>query len=423
MVLRVFMSGQSNALGAGGGGPSFEAVNPKVKVWNNVNPYGDGGNGNGTAFVTPTLGSAPFSPLGRNNAGLWFCDRLADKTGDDVQYLLCGEGGQTLAQWVTTDATPVRGPVYNRCLGAWRAAYGNNLTNPAHIFLWHQGESDVTQGTTSADYRARFAQMIAWLKADGIIDNSTIIIIGGLGDPREAFNASTLKPIADDDPQIYFAPATGFVLIDTAHFSGQDLAALGAERMFTQYLIATGDPSMADVFALVLEANAQGDGPGTLKKFKLNNLRNLKIGQKDTTLSPEFTGTPPVDKLMTAAMVAAGAIVEFGTHATNGSYVRFENGLQICWGMFTLTYASTSVLAYSWTFPKSFLNGYVPTFLTPNFTFAGGSSWTGTKRWGTIMTTSGFSNGSSGNLRAESNALYTTTDTLGVAAFALGFWK
>ena len=47
--------------------------------------------------------------------------------------------------------------------------------------------------------------------------------------------------------------------------------------------------------------------------------------------------------------------VHYGSNA-NGSYVRFADGTQICWGSVTLTYSSVAVLDKVWTFPAAFLS-------------------------------------------------------------------
>src|SRR5690606_40636052 len=52
-------------------------------------------------------------------------------------------------------------------------------------------------------------------------------------------------------------------------------------------------------------------------------------------------------------------IVEMGSNA-NGEYVRWENGLQVCWVLsLTASFVSQWVLGTTWTFPSSFVDSNV----------------------------------------------------------------
>jgi hypothetical protein len=50
-----------------------------------------------------------------------------------------------------------------------------------------------------------------------------------------------------------------------------------------------------------------------------------------------------------------GALVEAGSNS-NGNYVRFADGTQICWGSLTLDNISTSRCGATWTFPAAFVD-------------------------------------------------------------------
>src|SRR5690606_12670517 len=51
--------------------------------------------------------------------------------------------------------------------------------------------------------------------------------------------------------------------------------------------------------------------------------------------------------------ILGSRIVEMGSNA-NGQYVRWENGLQVCWHVLQSTSIASPVLSTSWTFPASF---------------------------------------------------------------------
>ncbi|HHV63400.1 MAG TPA: hypothetical protein GXX51_12300 [Firmicutes bacterium] len=105
---------------------------------------------------------------------------------------------------------------------------------------------------------------------------------------------------------------------------------------------------------------AAGDGP--------------KLASGDITYSSAVSGFTPADVKAALDALAGVRIVEMGSNA-NGNYVRWENGLQICWKEFSSTGFSAETsgtiqsLTYyerrvTWTYPASFV-------LAPSVTFNG----------------------------------------------------
>src|SRR5690606_17468588 len=67
-----------------------------------------------------------------------------------------------------------------------------------------------------------------------------------------------------------------------------------------------------------------------------------------------------LDKLTEMSQaVACGTCVEIGSNE-NGHWVKFGNGLMICWHEVNITYASGSSLNNVWVFPQPFLSGTEP---------------------------------------------------------------
>lgn len=226
MTIKVFASGQSNMLGRGTGGPSFSGVSSDVRVWNNINPLG----ANGTAFVTASAAQAAgvFQETNRNNMAVWFCDKLARTQFDDVDLTLVALGGGQIAYWAPGEVT---WPMLNECIAVW-AATGQE---PADVFLWHQGESDLANPT----YRAQFGQLIENLIAGGVLKASTLILLGGIAEDSAAdvaFNQDQLQAMCGGKTTYansYLAPT-----YDTVHFTGQALYYFGAHRLFSAYLLS-----------------------------------------------------------------------------------------------------------------------------------------------------------------------------------------
>lgn len=99
--LRVFVSGQSNALGRAEDGPDWSTISKAVRVWNNVNPLGS----HGSAFIAAEEARAagPFQHTDPNhlinNFGVWFCDRVAREFGQPVDMTIVARGASWIDYW------------------------------------------------------------------------------------------------------------------------------------------------------------------------------------------------------------------------------------------------------------------------------------------------------------------------------------
>ncbi|MEX4006955.1 sialate O-acetylesterase [Neoaquamicrobium sediminum] len=416
MTIRVFVSGQSNALGRGFAGPDWSAIDSRVRVWNNVNPLGL----NGSAFVSAPAAriAGTFQLEDRNNAAVWFAHRLAIVRDDDVDVTLVARSGAPISNWAPGEATY---PLLQECIDVY-AATGQP---PADVFMWHQGESDVF--AASATYRSAFLDLLANLTAADVIDSNTIVIVGGLledNSSRIDFNNNALKALAAENAQIYYSSSAGLTSEDEVHFDGNSLYYMGVERYFAAYAEAEGF-NMADLFALVNEGGTPGvPGTGENKLYNLLNLALIGMGKKNVTLPPDFDGALPGDNFLTSAMVAAGSVVEHGTTA-NGSFVRLESGIQVCWHIVQLAYSQGGLLNALWTFPKAYnaqpavlwTGGAKATLQTGMTAAEKGTSFTET------FPTSGQELVSTNIRMVNSATPFTSGDTYGASVLAIGFWK
>lgn len=91
---------------------------------------------------------------------------------------------------------------------------------------------------------------------------------------------------------------------------------------------------------------------GQQKKIIDDSLFGLgkKIGDPS-----EFNGTSPVNGLLQASMIAAGAIVE-NDNNSNGHYIKFENGLMFAFHSGNSIFTNGGIV--TWTFPAPFQSLY-----------------------------------------------------------------
>jgi hypothetical protein len=231
MTIKVFCSGQSNALGRGTLATDWSDVSSDVRVWNNVNPLG----ANGTAFVTASAAQAAgtFENTDRDNAVVWLCHALANTLFDTVDLTLVARGGSAIALW---DPAEVTFPMLDECVDVWTATG----QGPADIFVWMHGEGDHAS-TPHATYMAAFADLVDNLIAAGVLSANTVILMNGIAASdadRLAFNEGVVLPITASGSR-GFATSTALSTTDGTHFTGESLYALGTVRLLAAYLHAT----------------------------------------------------------------------------------------------------------------------------------------------------------------------------------------
>lgn len=229
MTIRVFMSGQSNALGAGTGGPDWAGVSPSVRVWNNKNPVTSVGDSFVMAAQAKAVGV--FFYTDRGNFGPWFCDKLARTQFDTVDLTAVIRSASNIGYWAPEGAAV---PMLQQCIDVW-AATGQE---PADVFLWHQGESNTSTGHEA--YREAFEALLANLTAGGVIGPNTLVLIGGLAETTVAkhrFNLGALRELANRPGRAY-ASSYRLPNYDGTHFTGDALAEFGASRYYAAYQFA-----------------------------------------------------------------------------------------------------------------------------------------------------------------------------------------
>jgi hypothetical protein len=227
MTIKVLLSGQSNALGRGTGGPAWSGISSDVRVWNNVNPLG----AQGSAFVSATAARAAgtFENTDRDNFSVWFCDTLARTRFDTVDLTVVARGASPIAYWDPAETTY---PMLDACIDVW-AATGQG---PADVFLWHQGEGDQANPDRGAWVTA-FKALVANLRSAGVLAPSAIVIPAGLATStmeKVSFNDEAVLPAAAAVRGWY---ASSFALpSDGVHFTGPALYDLGAQRCYAAYV-------------------------------------------------------------------------------------------------------------------------------------------------------------------------------------------
>jgi hypothetical protein len=92
-------------------------------------------------------GGSPWPSLG---------ERLVTQLGVPVGFISCGEGGTSVLQWQPD------GVLYPRI----KAALLLVGINGARAILWHQGESDASNGTPAVDYQQRLTNVINQSRSD-----------------------------------------------------------------------------------------------------------------------------------------------------------------------------------------------------------------------------------------------------------------
>ena len=113
-----------------------------------------------------------------------------------------------------------------------------------------------------------------------------------------------------------------------------------------------------------------------------------------------------------------GSIVESGTNE-NGTFVKFGNGLAVCFkNNVTFTHVgSTAFISGTWTFPMTFV-GKPSCFGSPRLGYVSVRFDAATLALAEAATTSVY-----GRLNNTSTVNFATGDTQNIGLFAVGMWK
>lgn len=164
-------------------------------------------------FATATGGS-PWPDLG---------DLLVDQHGVPVGFYAVGVGGTRLDQWVPGSSTHY----YDRIQAAIQ-----NLGGDFAGILWHQGESDASAGTSTADYIARLEQLIALSRLDADWDVPWGVALVSYLPGNSAANMARIiaaqRAVIEADPLVFQGPYTDLYIgsqwrYDNVHFNDAGL--------------------------------------------------------------------------------------------------------------------------------------------------------------------------------------------------------
>lgn len=355
----VLNTGQSPADGRGKNGREFNRLNSNIKVRNNVNnPIGSIGN----AWVTPTQGSAPFSNLSgvkRNNIGIWLTQRIAEEFTDtysEYKFVQVSAGGMSLNEWVDSSGTRVAGDQI-------RAIWADASLPPANLYIHHGHEEDVNQ--TDAQSIAWFEEDVLDLKADGVIDDDTVILIVGVpynNTAKTDYNNNVLKPLVAANAQMHFVD-TDAPVFDGYHIDGEAEHKLGYELAWEAVKTPLGH------------------------------------------VAPTY-----------------GADIHSITRTATGMAIKYTDGRMECVGHFRAYRVSSSYMKGNWTYPAEFIG--VPEIVY-SIAAGDGVSLTFTKR--TCLSPSYEPRTTDvdiliGKISGQSGS-YGTTNNLPCSAIAKGYWK
>lgn len=266
--LYVLLMGQSNAVGASPNTTgSVFAANEKVQVWNEVT----------SQFVVPTVGQEPFNPSGSNNAGLDFCNKLAEETGREVRLVLIGTGSTAIDKWTGSVAdrtiSEANRPRYVELQTAMTA-----IGKEMDAFLWIQGEAD---GNNEIEYYAsEYQYLLSQLTADGYIGPNTPVVVsqlyqgvrGGKGNTASQnavlANANIRGLLSIGDERLRIANTLGLQVqlgeleegtqTASVHFTDIGLRDLGRKRLWAAYVMALEGFQQPNDFGLEVSRTHRG---------------------------------------------------------------------------------------------------------------------------------------------------------------------
>lgn len=264
----VLLMGQSNAVGAAPDttGSVFSA-NSRVKAWNEIT----------SAWVTPTVKQEPFNPSGSNNAGLDFCNRIAEETGRQVRLILIATGSTQISAWTgsSADRTISVGnrPRYVELQTAMTA-----IGQVPDVMLWIQGEADGNK--TASYYAGEFEYLLSEMTVDGYLTKGTPVVVSQIyqGQRFQKGNQASQNSVLGNanihgllqlgDPRLRIANSSGIAVVSgkltestqtaSVHFTDSGLRTLGRERLWAAWRMAVEGFEQPIDFGLEMSRTERG---------------------------------------------------------------------------------------------------------------------------------------------------------------------
>lgn len=258
------------------------------------------------------------------------------------------------------------------------------------------------RGDVVRELTARAESAAEAAEADAQAAQDALDAILALGDLPSAVAA------AEQAAQSASASATAAATSESTASAAATAAEQAAQRA-EDAAADTGLPSPIVPLSF-LQAKADGSGYQAVGDEQMLNALGIPAGKP--TADP---ATPITGSLLSGAMLAAGAIVEMGTNA-NGSYWRWESGLQVCMYVDPTTHQLTGTSAplywgtVNYTFPAAFAE--IPAISPTVHDTATGVFWGGSVQ--SVLTKTYFLFQAIGNTAgSEYKAMYV----------AIGRWK
>lgn len=346
-AIDVLLMGQSNAVGADpdSTGAVFSA-HPDVTVWDEA----------ACAWVVPTVGQEPFNPSGSNNAGLEFCNRIAEETGQPVRLMVIADGSLPISEWTGSHANRAVSTTNRPKYRELQAAMASTDFAP-QVMIWIQGEAN--GGGVSSYYVSEFSYLISEMDADGYLSCNTAIIVsqlyqGRFGEKgnRASINAVNANSFIDrltdlGDPRLRIANSARLAARENersegnqkagVHFTDHSLRTLGRHRIYAAWQQARECFQEPVDFGLEMSRTDDGligshlwsggvvpnDIPhtATLTVRQLGQLIDLK--NNTTIYLPDFTHPT---KYSSALKVRRGFTVYFRLISTGQAAIGIEPG-------------------------------------------------------------------------------------------------
>ena len=310
--------GQSNALGVYADA-AFNPYNAKVGSWDSgASAFVMGGKYDAAPWNTapPRGNGAP----GFNNIGLAAAHGIQNRTGR-TSYIVCeAMGWRPISDWVGSGTASVRYAAAKAKIEAALAALGKTTLD---YLIWDQGEEDGAQRRTYAQYRADLTTLVAQLRAESWIDQTTPIYIMGLSNLHDRY--MPMQAARDfcaqvDSNCIYVntnrPDATGGlrgINSDFTHYLGDVLWDFGYNRIAPMFLRGWYQPETHS--PLFFERSL---APATIATSSVLATFNTLISQGSWTEGPGITETASGDGSTTVfTLTRRGDLSSIDIGATN----------------------------------------------------------------------------------------------------------
>lgn len=215
-TINLAIDGQSNSIGQQAGSTKDIKELCNIEVWN------------GSVWVFPVLGQAPFNANGADNMALRFAEKMAiENPCSRIRLVQVGNNGQPITHWVNPPNT-----------GLFDLLNTLNASGIGELdaLIWMQGESDNGNVSYQTQYEALLTNLYSFPQISGLTKILNVGLYTGAGATLDGKDVDLREIGMNSNEYTSYVNSANLGSYDNLHYTNDAMCELGYERIYSTYL-------------------------------------------------------------------------------------------------------------------------------------------------------------------------------------------